>query len=230
MIKRKIIIFISFCFLGTTSVGAAVVNNPEKLPKSVIEYVEQHISDSKYPYNVYYVMKWNGHKVYTIITTRKGIHTTGLPYYILYNGKITRRPTQEENHMLQADARDYSIFKAKKIYKKLDKQLYFGSNKILNINDTDISSKEVPTSVIRYADKYMMRGTDREIFYLMDWNGYHIYRVYWKRYGLKPHRLTIILYDGKTIRRPTEEEFKELKSPMSNAYFEYLLELGRQEE
>ena len=92
MIKKGIFVFLLLCLPGVASFGAATVNNPQKLPKSVIEYVEQHCSDTKYPYNVYFVMKWNGHKIYRITTTRKGIHTTGLPYYILYNGKVVRRP------------------------------------------------------------------------------------------------------------------------------------------
>ena len=173
-------------------------------------------------------MKWNKYKVYYIKTDKKGIHLTGLPQYILYNGKRARFPTIEEDRVLQTDARNYCNILYKKNYTTLERKLRSKKNKIMKIK-ISTTPPEVPSAITEYANKYMLKGNDREIFYLTTWNNYQVYRVYWKRYGLLCIPSSIILYDGNVIRRPTQDEFKNLRKPMSDAIEKRAIYLGRQD-
>ena len=80
-------------------------------------------------------------------------------------------------------------------------------------------------ALYKYANKYMIKGKDVEFLYITDWNGQHVYRTYWHRYGFIFNPLTVILYDGHTIKRPSKGEFMILLDPMQHAYEKYLIEL-----
>ena len=82
----------------------------------------------------------------------------------------------------------------------------------------------IPPALYEYANKYMIKGDDVHFLYLMDWENQHVYRAYWSRYGFILNPLTVILYDGHKIRRPSAEEFKIMLNPMRHAYEQYLNE------
>ena len=152
----------------------------------------------------------------------------GLPSYILFNGKDVRKPREEESQQLQFDALKYCNQKRYLTYLKLENKLKKNANKVIKTFD-NTPPPEVPPAIIEYADKYMLKRKDRRIFYLMDWNGQHVYRTYWLKYGLLPVPSSIILYDEQTIRRPNQEEFKNMRIPMSNAMLKHAMEQAHQD-
>lgn len=197
------------------------------IPKPVQEFA-LHAMNNDRQHKITYIMKWKKYKVYYLRTSRKGIHLTGSPKYILYNGKQARFPTIEEDRVLQTNVRNYCNVKQKKNYTALEQKLSSKKNKTMEIK-ISATPPEVPSAITEYADKYMLKGKDREIFYLTTWNDYQIYRVYWKRYGFLCVPSSIILYDGSTIRRPTQDEFKKLRKPMNDALEKRAIYLGHQD-
>ena len=184
----------------------------KQIPKIVSQYVEAKYQNPDY--KAFYIMKWNNCDVYRIInSSEKGIVFTS-PIYILYNGKKVYRPTIEEMSILRYDARIWQNYKYKKDLKKL-------------IIDDNTEPPNIPPALYTYANKYMRVNKNVKFLYIMDWKDQHVYRTYWSGYSSILNELTIILYDGHTIRRPNKEEFKAMLNPMSRAYENYLRELTR---
>lgn len=197
----------------------------DKLPETVKEYIASRYNNSD-KYTAYYVMKWQGCNVYEIINKeQKGIYW-GSPTYILYDSKRVIFPTLDERHDLNFDAQVWSNFEHKKKTEKLKKKLLPNANKVMIMDDGTLPP-QIPPILKQYANKYMIKGDDVEFLYIMDWEGQHVYRTYWHRYGAIFNPLTVILYDGHTIRRPSKEEFDVMYTPMCHAYEKYLIELGR---
>ena len=96
--------------------------------------------------------------------------------------------------------------KENKMYSEIGHKLYKNMYKTMDSHD-DTLPPNIPPSVTKYANKYMMKGIGRKIVYTTDWNGNHVYRVYWKKYGNMTHPLATIIYDGKTIRRPYYKDY-----------------------
>ena len=170
-------------------------------------------------------MKWHKYRVYRIKKKTYGIVFIS-PHYILFDGKKIIKPTIDEYKKLEWDVRIHTNSKLRKNNKMLTKKLSRNAEKIMEIED-NTKPPEIPQALYKYANKYMIKGNDIEFLYLMDWNGYHVYRTYWKRYGFIFNPLTVILYDGHTIRRPSSEEFDIIKPLLQHAYENYLNEQAR---
>ena len=223
-----LIYFIVITVLNLPYCFANIVYKPKNTPKIIKYYVETHIKKHDKNYKVVYIMNWKGSKVYRIISTEKGVIMGGAPTYFLLDGNNVRIPTKEEDRELQLDVLKYCNNKRHLTYLKLEKILQKNAHKRMEIAD-NTPPPEIPPVIITYADKYMLKGKDRKIFYLMDWNSQHVYRTYWLRYGLLPVPASIILYDGYTIRRPTQEEFKQMRLPMDKALLKRAMELRHQD-
>ena len=202
----------------------SAIATEKKIPKIVSQYVE---TKYKHPnYNAFYIMKWNNCEVYRIInSSEKGIVFTS-PIYILYNGKKVFRPTIEEMSILKEYVRVWYNHKHKRDLNILTRKLSPNSNKKMVIDD-NTEPPNIPPALYTYANKYMRVNKNAKFLYIMDWKDQHVYRTYWSGYSSILNELTVILYDGHTIRRPNKEEFKAMLNPMSRAYVNYLIELTR---
>ncbi len=209
-------IFALYCFVQQTSLAIE-----HRLPVKVQQYGENYSQTVKKKIKIYYVMRWHDFKVYRISTVEKGVIYGGTPRYILYNKKEIRRPTKEENVILQQEAIQHNNIVVSKKYEQLTHRLAGNLNKTMNIIDETLPP-DIPPVIIKYADKYMIKGNDRNIMYLMDWNDQHVYRTCWSRYPSQLHPYAIILYDGNTIRRPSKEEYDNMHSALQDALFNRL--------
>ena len=222
-ILHKFLIVMLLVF-GVLINSNSAVATEKKIPKVVTQYVETKYQNPNY--KAFYIMQWNNCDVYRIIdSSKKGIVFTS-PIYILYNGKKVFRPTIEEISILRYDARIWQNYKYKKDLKKLTKKLSPNFDKKMIIDD-NTKPPNIPPALYTYANKYMRVNKNVKFLYIMDWKDQHVYRTYWSGYSSILNELTIILYDGHTIRRPNKEEFKAMLNPMSRAYENYLRELTR---
>ena len=197
----------------------------KKIPNTIIEFAEQRKDYFGNDYSIYYIMKWHKYEVYRIKKKTYGIVYTS-PRYILFDGKKIIKPTIDEYKKLEWDVRLYTNKILSKNNKILTKKLSHNAKKIMEIED-NTEPPEVPQALYKYANKYMIKGDDVGFLYLMDWEGQHVYRTYWKRYGFIFNPLTVILYDGRTIRRPSQLEFDIIKPLLQHAYENYLNEQAR---
>ena len=219
-LKKFLLLFFLLIFVCNSSSYAEVIYKPKYMPRKVKKLINPQTAKNEI-INVIYIMKWHKYKVYRIYTAKKGLYTGGAPQYVLFDGKIVRHPTTEEDKILQLDATRFCHKKRYKDYLELSKKLQKKANKTMTLVDKT-EPPEVPLAINTYADKYMMKGKGRKIFYLMDWEGQHVYRTYWPHYGLLPVPKSVILYDGNIIRHPTKEEFEKMRIPMEKAYFKRL--------
>ena len=220
-----LIVVIIFFIFSQISVIAQINNYNKIFPSKVNEYIDTHIQN-KEKYKFLYVMRWHKYKVYAIRRITYGIVWGDIEYYILYDGKQVRLPRPEERQQLRHDVRVYYNKSIGKTNRLITRKLSRNANKIMVIDD-NTPPPQIPPALKQYTNKYMIKGDDVEFLYIMDWNGQHVYRTYWLRYGSIFNPLTVILYDGHIIRRPSEEEFKLMYTPMCQAYEKYLIELGR---
>ena len=197
----------------------------KKIPNTIIEFAEQRKDYFGNDYSIYYIMKWHKYEVYRIKKKTYGIVYTSLRY-ILFDGKKIIKPTIDEYKKLEWDVRLYTNKVLRKNNKILTKKLSHNAKKIMEIED-NTEPPEIPQALYKYANKYMIKGDDVGFLYLMDWEGQHVYRTYWKRYGFIFNPLTVILYDGRTIRRPSRQEFDIIKPLLQHAYENYLNEQAR---
>lgn len=222
----KFLIFCCFLVLNIQLYSlAADYGQFDEFPLKVKEYINTHIAN-KDKFKFYYVMKWHGYKIYSIRRITYGIAWGGSEYYILYDGKNVRMPKPEERKQLRLDVRTKYNKSIEKTNRLLTRKLSRNAKKIMKIED-NTPPPQIPPALKIYSDKYMIKGDDVEFLYIMDWKGQHVYKTHWLRYGAVFNPLTVILYDGHTIRRPSKEEFSILYSPMCRAYEKYLIELGR---
>ena len=220
------LLFFSFIIIYSCSfVYAQDITINTNIPKAVMEFAEQRKDCYGNNYSINYIMKWHGYKVYSIRKKTYGI-VYNSPLYIIYDGKKIVKPRIEEYNQLIWDVQIYTNNEFNKNNKILTKKLLRNAEKVMDIENST-KPPEIPPALYKYANKYMMRGYNVEFLYIMDWNGYHVYRTYWKRYGFIFNPLTVILYDGHTIRRPTNEEFDIIKDPIRHAYEQYLNEQAR---
>lgn len=227
MKKFFLISFIITITIIFSNIRIYATNNSteENMPKAIINYAEGRKDCFGNDYNIYYIMKWHKYKVYRIKKKTYGIVYIS-PFYILFDGKNITVPTIEEYKQLNWDVRIHTNKVLIKNNKILTKKLSRNAQKIMKTED-NTEPPNIPPVLYKYANKYMIKGDDIEFLYLMEWEGQHVYRTYWKRYGFIFNPLTVILYDGHTIRRPSQQEFDVMLSPMQHAYEKYLNEQAR---
>lgn len=219
-IKVLIIVILSFFFIPVSAL--CVTNN--QIPDAVIQYANSYHKNSE-EYDIYYIMKWHKYDVFEIRKKEYGI-VFRTPRYILFDGKFVLIPSIETHKTISWDVRIHTNKVLKKRNKILIKKLSRNAKKIMQIED-NTKPPEIPPTLYKYANKYMIKDENANFIYLMDWNGQHVYRAYWKKHGRAFHPYTIVLYDGHKIRRPSNDEFDEMLSPMQHAYEQYLNEQAR---
>ncbi len=199
--------------------------NDNKIPKAVIEHAEKNKKYFGKEYSISYIMKWQKGKVYRIKKKTYGIVYSS-PCYIVFKGGKILKLTIDERKRLDWDINTHTNQVLNKNNKILTKKLSRNAKKIMEIED-NTPPPEIPNALYKYTNKYMIKGNDVGFLYLMEWNGMHVYRSYWKRYGFIFNPLTVILYDGHLIRRPSQEEFDIMLPLMQDAYEKYLNEQAR---
>ncbi len=216
-------LFLLFLFISSfgVSFGANSVHG-KNLPKYVINRAEQRFNGSD-KIKIVFIMNWHGYKVFQVIKKEKGIVFDNPRYWLFKNGKFYKYNIKEYNQLC-LDVRLHQNKEIIKNNKELTKKLLPNEYKIMEI-DENMQSVDIQVTLREYAKKYMIKNQEANFLYLLEWNGQHVYRAYWPKYGFLLNRLAVILYDGHIIRRPTKEEFDELLPKMRKAYEEYLNEL-----
>ena len=220
----KLSLFILIVTISPFTANAYCLKNEKQIPNAIIQYANSYHKNSE-DYDIYYIMKWHKYDVFEVRKREYGI-VFRTPRYVLFDGKFVLIPSIETHKTISWDVRIHTNKVLKKRNKMLIKKLSHNAEKII---ETDEKTKppNIPNALYKYAKKYMIKNEEPEFIYLMDWHGFYVYRTYWKSFGFPFHRLTTILYDGHTIRRPTTKEFELLEAPMRNAYENYLNEQAR---